>query len=70
MKFCGEIKMDKETREKITSELASDIVDNWDLGTTIEFAQQEMYDRLIDHTEKEFIEEWKDFYGEKFNEPT
>ena len=44
--------MNKETREKVTSELASDIVDNWDLGTTIEFAQQEMYDRLIDHAEK------------------
>ena len=62
--------MDKETREKITSDLAGDIVDSWDLETVIEFAQQEMYDRLIDHTEKEFIEEWEDFYDEKFSEPT
>jgi len=54
--------------QKQINEFATDIVDSWDLETTIAFAIEVKEDQLQCMAEGEFIEEWETFYDEKFKE--
>lgn len=54
--------------QKQINEFATDIVDGWDLDTTIAFAIEVKEDQLQCMAEGEFIEEWEIFYDKKFVE--
>ena len=44
--------------------LASDIVQSWDLDDLIQYAVTNLTDHYMEN-EREFHEEWSDFYGEE-----
>lgn len=54
--------------QKQIKEFAEDIVDAWDMDQLLEFATENMEDRLQCMAEGEFIEEWETFYDEPFEE--
>ncbi len=60
--------MDDKTRKKLTIKLAEDTTHSEEQA--IEELIQEKFDALTDMSEEEFIEEWENFYGKPFNDPT
>ena len=54
--------MDKTKREEMAEQLANDIVDSMDMGALIDCATEYIYLNLESMNEKDFQEDWNDFY--------